>query len=284
MKHAGTLAGMALASAGFPEIVQASCFKAPRLGIKNEVGCSEYAVKLANEKFGKDFKKGDAWNLRYRNEVIAPIRGRENLDFLIKEKIISPGMLIGIYYPPSDYLTSKTGKNDERGLTRKYTHIAAFTGKCSGEPMCAHLYKGYMGNVSLSRLFQLGTPMEVLDHKDLEKESRNPNTHIIRQGENFHWVAKKHGIPLSKLREFNPFFKELKYSVRPNDVLNLTREEQIYLKTKEKQLYVVQKGDTGLYSIARNHNIPTGRILGMNPQFKAPDYKIFPGDIVNLSQ
>lgn len=75
--------------------------------------CSGYATRAAERLFGNEFERADAWNLRYRNNI---------LPFSYSD--LREGDLIGIFYPKS----SHNDRRDEEGNQVSYTHVALYTG------------------------------------------------------------------------------------------------------------------------------------------------------------
>lgn len=105
--------------------------------------CSRYSRFAAEDLFNLDYKKDslsdgvDAWNLRYHNKIIETSDNfsKDNLEELVSEEIIQPGMIVGFYNPKSKY---KNGK-DEKGKKRLYTHVGVYLGQGEdGEMKFAH--------------------------------------------------------------------------------------------------------------------------------------------------
>ncbi|PIN90220.1 hypothetical protein COU60_01920 [Candidatus Pacearchaeota archaeon CG10_big_fil_rev_8_21_14_0_10_34_76] len=87
--------------------------------------CAGYARRVANNLFGRNYEPNSAWNFRYEYESI-PIEGLRDLRSKFKNKILTPGDLIGLYYPDSEL---NGVQRDKRGRISTYTHMAVFLGE-----------------------------------------------------------------------------------------------------------------------------------------------------------
>lgn len=94
--------------------------------------CAGYAKTVAFDSFGKEYVRGEeigaAWNLRYSHKTI-PIEEDNilrDLERKFEGKILTPGDLLGIYYPPSEL--NETQK-DIYGLKISYSHCEVFIGR-----------------------------------------------------------------------------------------------------------------------------------------------------------
>lgn len=96
----------------------------------NKAGnCSAYATRIAETFFGKSFVRADAWELGLRNRIVSKAAfdrktrkggfSKQRLAGLIKSKKITPGTIIGVFYPNSVH--NKPG--------RAFTHVMVFVGK-----------------------------------------------------------------------------------------------------------------------------------------------------------
>ena len=137
---------------------------APLYGGLKGTKCAAYAVSVARDHFGKSFKFGDAWNLRYNNshKVVSEVKGRNHFKELVADGTVKPGMIVGIYYPFSSYLNHK----DQTGAKVEYTHVAVFAGvNPQGEPVFYHQFKDRTEKITLNKLTtSLGSDIhEVID-------------------------------------------------------------------------------------------------------------------------
>jgi hypothetical protein len=99
--------------------------------------CSAYATSNAKELFSIDYPRGDAWNMRYSNSIVARSEtGFTNNELKRLENAgrLKPGMLLGIENPTSRYRNHK----DKTGNTVEYTHIALYLGEKDGAYYVTH--------------------------------------------------------------------------------------------------------------------------------------------------
>ncbi|MDP3882119.1 MAG: hypothetical protein Q8Q31_04565 [Nanoarchaeota archaeon] len=98
--------------------------------------CSRYARMAAQDVFGVNYSPGNAWDLKYENDVISEVEGG-NLEKFAETRVLEPGMIVGIFNPQSKYLQEP----DKNGNPRKYTHIALYLGQDpEGKPLLVHQY------------------------------------------------------------------------------------------------------------------------------------------------
>ncbi len=86
--------------------------------------CSRYAKLAAKELYGIDYPSADAWKLRDAENIDEiKLNDKINLETLVKDGKLKPGMLVGMYYPKSKY--------NERDEVKKagYTHVLVYIGK-----------------------------------------------------------------------------------------------------------------------------------------------------------
>ena len=108
--------------------------------------CAGYATRAVEKLFGLKYNKADAWDLRYKNDVLWP--KDSNGDY---SEYLKLGCLIGMFFPRSSYLDEHDSKDHER----KYTHIAVFVGfDHEGHPMILHNFRGDVRQELLSDFFR----------------------------------------------------------------------------------------------------------------------------------
>lgn len=114
--------------------------------------CSAYAVRIAKKYFNKNFVKADAWDLMKKNKAtfFKPVNLNEkkfgltkkNIELLIEKKEITPGSIIGVYFPQSTFLVE----------SRPFTHVIVYVGKINGEHVFWHNFGGPR-KITLEELF-----------------------------------------------------------------------------------------------------------------------------------
>jgi len=100
--------------------------------------CSGFVRLAAKELFDKNYAVSDSWDRRYDDFFVSKIN-EESLESLAGKGTLKPGMLIGLYYPDSEY----NNDQDKKGKQVEYTHIALYLGiSIKGEPLFAEQF-GY---------------------------------------------------------------------------------------------------------------------------------------------
>ena len=98
--------------------------------------CAGYATRAAKELYGIEYAREDSWNLRYVNSALE-VKEESSISDLLNDAEI--GDLLGIHYPASRH----NGKLDRQGNTRKYTHVAIYSGKNeNGNDEILHNFNG----------------------------------------------------------------------------------------------------------------------------------------------
>ena len=104
--------------------------------------CARYARLAAEGIFGKVYPKDNAWDYRYSARIIKELDGQdanEELNRLAYEGELQPGMIIGVFYPPSSW----NNKLDMKGQYIEFSHLMLFLGISKGEPVFAdHFISG----------------------------------------------------------------------------------------------------------------------------------------------
>jgi hypothetical protein len=85
--------------------------------------CAAYVRLAAQDLFGKHYNRADAWNLRYKNLVVADVKERL-LKTFSAEGVLRPGMIVGLFNQASRY----NHKTDENGDPVRYTHVGLYLG------------------------------------------------------------------------------------------------------------------------------------------------------------
>lgn len=124
--------------------------------------CSRFVRLAAGDVFGENYAVSHAWDMRYANGDTFPTNSlvlREQVD----RGIVTPGMALGLFNPTSKH----NGKNDSKGSSRRYTHVALVLGKSlSGQPLFAHEYGPRIQVDTLSSLIEQGLdPREIISPK-----------------------------------------------------------------------------------------------------------------------
>jgi len=167
--------------------------------------CAGYSVLTSRDMFNKDMFYGKAWNLRYKNEVIARVSGNKKLRQLAENGTLEPGMIVAFYNPHSEH----NKKRDEKGRKVKYTHTATFAGKRNdGKLIFYHQYVDRMEKISLKDLGKEYdcSAREIIDEKTSKKAktSKTNNFHTVKKGDTFWNIAERNNVPLEQLKKFNP--------------------------------------------------------------------------------
>ena len=142
--------------------IQMQIPNAPVYNYPNE-NCAAYAIRTARDIFHKNFKYSDAWNARYNNRIVTSVKDKTELTDLIEKSVLKPGMIVGVYYPFSNYLN----KTDQKGKKVKYTHLAVFAGvNKKNEPVFYHQFRKKETKVTLKKLIgMIGSIKKILDEK-----------------------------------------------------------------------------------------------------------------------
>ncbi|MFA5396162.1 MAG: hypothetical protein WC346_09170 [Methanogenium sp.] len=144
--------------------IMADTISAPYFKIK-PYHCSEYVVKSAKHIFDKEYNLEDAWNLRYKNNVISEITNYDDFLDKISKMEIPEGSIIGFYNPHSAYNYRK----DFSGKKIKYSHVGLYIGLDSlNNPQIIHQWNKHIEKISLEKLLtdkQL-RPIEVISYCD----------------------------------------------------------------------------------------------------------------------
>lgn len=131
-------------------------FVAPRFNIEDDM-CAKFARLSAEERFGKDFNRSDAWNLKYANRTKEPLSDLSNAEI---------GDIITFYFPASDYNTRGQKNRDEYGNIRDATHAGLVVGYGYGnKPIILH---------------QFHSDIEVGFLDDIERKRRISHREIIK--------------------------------------------------------------------------------------------------------
>lgn len=131
-------------------------FVAPNLNLESGM-CAKYSRLVAEMIFGIKYTPADAWNLKYVNNVIIPMKRLENG----KE-----GDIVTFFFPLSKYNTKGNKNLDMNGNTRNCTHAGLlYDFRYDGEPIILHQYKS---------IIEIGLLSEI------EKERKIHATEIIR--------------------------------------------------------------------------------------------------------
>jgi len=79
----------------------------PRINLPPE-RCAEYARRSASTLYNKNYiPSGQAWNLRYYNQIVFPVENSGDILIFADKKILKPGMMIGVENPRSNHKISK---------------------------------------------------------------------------------------------------------------------------------------------------------------------------------
>ena len=136
--------------------------KAPRYRIQSN-HCSEYSQRAAKEIYGKNYSRGNAWDLGKNNQIVQEIKETDDLIALADSGILKPGMIIGTYNPGSSV--------NRKG--RKYTHVVTYIGKNEdNQPEFIHQWGTIQEKMDLNELKQKKLrPVEIIDEKEISKSS-----------------------------------------------------------------------------------------------------------------
>jgi hypothetical protein len=127
--------------------------------------CAKYARHVAKDVFGKTYQPDDAWDLQYKNKVVAQVSRRTTLEKLADRGILRPGMMVGIYNPRSDFNSGR----DEKGKPREYTHVIVYLGDDpkTSEPLFADQFGQDTRVKTEKQLKRTGlVPREILNSKN----------------------------------------------------------------------------------------------------------------------
>ncbi|MFH1365240.1 MAG: hypothetical protein ABIH28_01500 [archaeon] len=99
----------------------------PRYSIEQlpPYNCARYARLSSHFIFGKEFPVAHAWQMREKTIVVSRLNENSQMTRLIEKKIISPGMLLGVFCEDSMYLNER----------RSYTHLGLYIGQQSKNPL-----------------------------------------------------------------------------------------------------------------------------------------------------
>ena len=144
--------------------------------------CALYTTLEAKKLFGKVYSENDAWCREILDKIIWNFSSRnlnnnEVLREIINNETLTPGMIVGVYYP---YSTYNPGNEDNLGGSKKcfneevyvrYTHNLLYLGKdSSGEPVFAESFYGEEVGPSLRKLKDFSesgfVTMVVVDSKE----------------------------------------------------------------------------------------------------------------------
>ena len=112
--------------------------------------CSGFATRIARRIFGLNYIKGDAWKLALVNKSVKKFwrlkKGRfeyqpVNVRELVDSGILKPGMLIGVYFPPSRH-NKHVLEEARHGRAHPYTHVMVFLGQWGTDYMVIHNIEG----------------------------------------------------------------------------------------------------------------------------------------------
>ena len=122
--------------------------------------CARYLRLSANDLFGLQYPKADAWNIRDDSRVSEiPVSSVKDLENLAERGVLKPGMGLGLYNPTSRY--NSVAQKDGAG----YTHVAIYLGKEDGKLCFADKFgKETRPKIALGELLNRGNlqPREVL--------------------------------------------------------------------------------------------------------------------------
>lgn len=84
--------------------------------------CAQYARLAAQELFGLEYSKSNAWDRIYEDELITEVEGP--LVNYIERQFLVPGNIVGVFNPRSVHNFRK----DRKGRPVRYTHNALYLG------------------------------------------------------------------------------------------------------------------------------------------------------------
>jgi hypothetical protein len=106
--------------------------------------CGKYSSNVAEDLFGLKYNRADSWDLKYSNKVVMKLDQNfeaEDLDSLVNEKILQPGMKVLCHNPKSKYnWTKKRNHRDIKGNKVDVTHDIQYIGQdaTTGSALFAH--------------------------------------------------------------------------------------------------------------------------------------------------
>jgi len=127
-----------------------------------KLNCSAYVRKAAKELFNKTYSTCHAWDRRYFDKLMCDVGGRD-LESLVEEEILKPGMVIGTFIVGSGY----RDREDCRGDGVKYTHNMLYLGRdIRKKPIFAQQVGSITSIVTEKEVEdELSIPMEVIDSR-----------------------------------------------------------------------------------------------------------------------
>jgi len=125
--------------------------------------CARYAVLSADKLFDKEYKRANAWDLKYSNPVIYDFSSEKDVRNAILEEKLVPGMLVTSRWPVKNIRKYGRRGFDIKGNPVNVTHVVEYVG------IGKNTSKGKLKIPEPLFLHQWGSVKEILTQKQLYK-------------------------------------------------------------------------------------------------------------------